>query len=631
MRLTIHAVVLLYSLLLTSPIAAQASAPAAHAVVVGISGYPNVKPGLQFSDDDAEAFSRFLRTPQGGAFNVTLLTNELATRAGIFRALNDVAARVGDRDVVYVFFAGHSVEGADGVAYLMPWDGDETLPVVNGITAAGFMRQVADLYARASRVVVFVDACNSGALMDPEGLTRRGGEDINQALTAVWARESALMNADEQRLVMGFFSAQGRQLSYEHPLLGHGLFTHYLLRGLEGDADGFSPSTPERDGIVRAYELRDFLQSNVSRHSRVLFNRVQDPVMSPIFDRDFAMSTSTPGARHRWTPPAAPVQRHRATAQPAARTAPVDGEFVLRTGETTPVGDLQTFFGVWKAGNGRNHVGGGGRSVRVRLNGDDGSLAVGESLEFTHSAGSCRIRYLRMEDPAFEVEDDELSYFSLACRRAGATRWPPAGRRQIPSWEPDFWLRVGQTTSLTDGRNFFGVTNWGVGINVWRTSIYVSLNGQAHTLWAGSRLEVPSRDGKCYLAYVRTEDPNYHVDGDEHHGFTVTCDNRADGEGRLGAHGPIARPDLVLRTGQTVPVGDGRHFFGVRHWGWGINIDETSISVALDGKEHRLYAGARLELVHSGGRCYISYLGTENPDPQRQGDERHGFAVVCQP
>ncbi|MBB4636015.1 caspase family protein [Longimicrobium terrae] len=610
---------LLSALLIGDQAGAQRATLRAHAVVIGVSGYPNVRPGLQFPDDDAEAFAGFLRTPQGGGFDVTLLTNEEATRGAIYRALNGIAPNVGDRDIVYVFFAGHSVVGSDGVAYLMPYDGDEKLPVVNGITAAGFLRQVAELYGRASRVVVFVDACNSGAVMDPEGVAARGGEDINQALTTVWTRESALMNANEQRLVMGFFSAQARQLSYEHPLLGHGLFTHYLLRGLGGEADGFSPNSPEKDGIVRAYELRDFLQSNVSRHSRVLFNQVQDPVASPIFDRDFAMSTSSPGGRHRWVVPTSPVSRNQVSAQPAARRAPVDGEFVLRTGETTPVGDLQTFFGVWHAG---------GRHLSARLNGEEGSLEPGESFEFTHSGGACRVRFLSTADPDPDVEEDELHRFSLVCRPRGATRWPPPSRRQNSSWEPDFWLRVAQTTSLTDGRTFFGVLNWGVGINVWRTSIDVSLNGERHKLWAGDRLEVPGGAGKCFISYVRTEDPDIRIEGDEHHGFTVLCDG---GEIRMAGQGPLAKPDLQLRTGQTVRIGDGQHFFGVRHWGWGINIDQTSILVALDDREHRLRAGARLQLTHSRGQCFISYMGTEDPNPERQGDERHGFAVACDP
>lgn len=607
-------------------VAAQDAAPGAHAVVVGISGYPAVQPSLQFPDDDAESFAAFLRTPRGGSFDVTLLTNQQATRDAIFRALNQVAGRVKDRDIVYVFFAGHSVVGADGVAYLMPYDGDQTLPVVSGITAAGFLRQVSDLFARASRVVVFVDACNSGALTDPDGVAHRGGEDINQALTAVWTRESALMNANEQRLVMGFFSAQGRQLSYEHPSLGHGLFTYYLLRGLDGEADGFSPSSPERDGVVRAFELRDFVQSNVSRDARTLLSRTQDPVASPIFDRDFAMATSTPGARHRWALPTAPVPRPRGPLRaPAARTAPVEGEFLLRTGETIPVGDLRTFLGVWHAYVADSPTGG---NVDLRLNGRTGELSAGESFEFTHSGGACRVRYLSTDDPDRAVRLDEVHRFSIVCRARGATRWPPPVRRQNPAWEPDVWLRVGQTMRLADGSSFLGVTGWGVGINVWRSQIFVALNGERQTLWAGERLEIRHDGGSCFISYLRTNDPDMRVEGDEHHGFAVLCDGVA-GADAAPLKTATADADLWLRTGQTVRLGNSQHFFGVRQWGWGINIDTLSISVALDGESHRLYAGSRLEVSLPSGTCYLSYMGTEDRDPEREGDERHGFALAC--
>jgi hypothetical protein len=625
MRL-VHAGVVALALALAPAAGAQPSTPAAHAVVVGISGYPAVRPGLQFADDDAEAFSRFLRTPRGGGFTVTLLTNEQATRAAIFHALHDVAGRVDVGDIVYVFFAGHSVVGADGVAYLMPYDGDETLPVASGITAAGFLAQISSLYGQASRVVVFVDACRSGALMDPQGLASRGGEDINQALTAVWTRESALMNANEQRLVMGFFSAQARQDSYEHASLGHGLFTHYLLRGLEGEADGFSPSSPERDGIVRAFELRDFLQSNVSRHARNLFTRPQDPVASPVFDRDFAMATTGAGGRHAWTLPTAPVPRVRGPLQATApRRAPVDGELLLRTGETTPVGDLRTFFGVWDADVGARPTDG---DVSVRLNGEPGGLLAGESFEFTHSRGACRIRYVGSADPDPAVREDEVHRFSLVCRPRGAARWPPPLRHANPAWEPDVWLRVGQTMRLAEGRNYFGVLGWGVGINVWRTQIAVALNGESTGLWAGDRLEVREGGRTCYISYLRTNDPDIRVEGDEHHGFGVLCDGASEAAAP-GDKAASSDADLWLRTGQTVRLGDSQHFFGVRSWGWGINIDTTSIQVALDNEGHWLRAGSRLEFTTSSGTCYVSYMGSEDPDPERQGDERHGFALAC--
>ena len=51
------------------------------------------------------------------------------------------------------------------------------------------------------------------------------------------------------------------QLALDDPQLKHGSFTHYLLRGLGGVADG------NGDGIVTVNELYSYVQRTVSEHA----------------------------------------------------------------------------------------------------------------------------------------------------------------------------------------------------------------------------------------------------------------------------------------------------------------------------------------------------------------------------
>ena len=61
-------------------------------------------------------------------------------------------------------------------------------------------------------------------------------------------------------------------MSIELPELGHGIFTYYLVRGLQGTRD------LNRDGIVSLQELYEYLEQQVTPKSRPVGGN-QHPVM----------------------------------------------------------------------------------------------------------------------------------------------------------------------------------------------------------------------------------------------------------------------------------------------------------------------------------------------------------------
>ena len=66
--------------------------------------------------------------------------------------------------------------------------------------------------------------------------------------------------------------ARPAEVSLESSDLGHGIFTYYLIRGLEGAAD------TNRDGIVSLQELYEYVEQQVTAKSRALGGN-QHPVM----------------------------------------------------------------------------------------------------------------------------------------------------------------------------------------------------------------------------------------------------------------------------------------------------------------------------------------------------------------
>jgi len=79
--------------------------------------------------------------------------------------------------------------------------------------------------------------------------------------------------------VMVLAAATGTQISSDYDKAGHGLFTHYLLAGLQGEADA------DKDGLVTMKELFPFVRTRVATTAVDELNREQTPVLLPGAER----------------------------------------------------------------------------------------------------------------------------------------------------------------------------------------------------------------------------------------------------------------------------------------------------------------------------------------------------------
>lgn len=90
-------------------------------------------------------------------------------------------------------------------------------------------------------------------------------------------------------------------------------------------------------------------------------------------------------------------------------------------------------------------------------------------------------------------------------------------------------------------------------------------------------------------------------------------------------------PDLWLPTHQSTLIGASRNAFGVQLWGDGTSTPRDRVTVALNGNQVWLRAGDRMQYPDPAQDCYVVYLRTSDPDPAKEGDERHAFALTCGP
>ena len=278
------------------------------AVVIGVSNYKNLRPEeqLRFAHRDAEDLAAFLRSPNGGGFpstQIKVLLNEEATIASVRTALGTWLPRSAEpNDVVYIFFAGHGVveQGTDG--YLLASDSDPQNLYATALPISELDRIINERL-RSRVAVVIADACHSGKI----GLASRGVEE--QILINRFLDEVGKSGAGSFRLL----ASRADERSYEDPRWGggHGVFTHFLLEGLKGTADR------DRDGVVRAGELLDYLSQVVPEQTSAL----QHPRAAGNIDTRLPLAV----ASNRATPEASPAVASQQSSAPQQPSLEVRG------------------------------------------------------------------------------------------------------------------------------------------------------------------------------------------------------------------------------------------------------------------------------------------------------------------
>ncbi|MAT53336.1 MAG: hypothetical protein CMN32_02565 [Saprospirales bacterium] len=221
------------------------------AVIVGIADYTHM-PALHYTDDDAYKYYSFLKSPEGGAVpdrQIKLLIDDMATRDAIIDALYTTYVRADENDVVVFYYSGHGLNGA-----LVPYDYDG----INNRLYHDELKQAFEA-CKARHKLLIADACYAGSLLSynsmGDALAARG--DAIQDMLRKFYRD--FENAAPGMAVI--LSSNSDDLSYEDNGIRSGVFSHFLMRGLAGEADA------NYDGLVVLSELASFVINRVSRYT----------------------------------------------------------------------------------------------------------------------------------------------------------------------------------------------------------------------------------------------------------------------------------------------------------------------------------------------------------------------------
>lgn len=227
-----------------------------YALLVGISSFkdPGI-PKLGFAHQDAEDLARMIESPRAGSVppeNVVLLTNEKATTNGIRDAIEtQLKARAKKNDTVLVFIASHGVTiptDRKEKGFVVTYDTSPQDPATTAISMDEIHKLFEDQLNNVKRLYLYIDVCHAGQV----------GQIYPKAELISKTTENALRGVEDVQL-FGMLAAQKGQVAMEGVVYGggHGAFTYFLLRALNGDADF------NHDGRVTMDELAQYVEDRV--------------------------------------------------------------------------------------------------------------------------------------------------------------------------------------------------------------------------------------------------------------------------------------------------------------------------------------------------------------------------------
>ncbi|MBR4103388.1 MAG: caspase family protein, partial [Thermoguttaceae bacterium] len=251
-------------------------------LLVGVDAYvaDGVLPTLQHASSDVRKLRDALTDEIGFApesirtFVSDGLPRERPQREAIMAAFDEILAASGPDSTVVIALSGHGFETENGDAAFCPEDVDAKFDgekvVVNKESAILIKEIAKELEADdAGFKLLIVDACRN---------------PIATARSASGARSFSRV-ADPEGVAFLQSCASG-QVSYEHPDLNGGVFTHYFTEGLKGAAD------LDGDGGFTFNDVCDYAKSQTKRFVDDELREKQTPFTTSSFT-DFWLKAPT--------------------------------------------------------------------------------------------------------------------------------------------------------------------------------------------------------------------------------------------------------------------------------------------------------------------------------------------------
>ena len=233
------------------------------AIIIGIQDYSRV-PKAEFANNDARVFYDYAIRGLGvRPENIKILLDQEANDIDILGAFKNwlpLKTRRGQTDV-YVFYSGHGLPSDDGSnLYMLPHGVDRQFLDRTAIKQSELITSLQAVSPRS--VTMFMDACYSGQI--------RTGETLLASARPIAIQSKATSFPANFNVIS---ASSPDQLASSSPDLKHGVFSYFLMKGMEGEAD------ENKDGNITMAEMQSYLKEYVGKKAMSL-NRTQVPQLN---------------------------------------------------------------------------------------------------------------------------------------------------------------------------------------------------------------------------------------------------------------------------------------------------------------------------------------------------------------
>ena len=221
------------------------------ALIIGISNYEKIPAKAIYADNDAKMFYDYAKFKLGiPNKNIKELINNQAGESDILLSIKDWISRMSKRNEsdIFIFFAGHGMTSAENnKMYIIPYDSSPRLLEDTAITKNRLLNELS--YLKPRSVTIFFDTCFSGS-------TRSNDSLLAARPVSIVPKD---INIPNNFLI---FSAAGYdEIATPLDEVKHGMFSYYLMKGMEGYAD------KNKDKKITSGELHNYVQENVLKQT----------------------------------------------------------------------------------------------------------------------------------------------------------------------------------------------------------------------------------------------------------------------------------------------------------------------------------------------------------------------------
>ncbi|MEC0244255.1 caspase family protein [Paenibacillus chitinolyticus] len=226
-----------------------------YAVIIAVENYQFGIKKVDYAKNDAQAFQQWLinnlKIPQE---NVKLWLDVDATKSALTEELRFEISRLNENDKFIFYYAGHGFFDG-GHNKITTWDThpyniQETTVSLNQILMGPLRNSI------CNKSLIFIDACASR--IEEQLTSREIIFDMNPS------EFTEFVQSNNYRAM--FLSCSRGEKSYSSPTLKHGIWTHFLIKALSGEAceaidrGRFITSTSLQNYLSRA--VPDFIKSS---------------------------------------------------------------------------------------------------------------------------------------------------------------------------------------------------------------------------------------------------------------------------------------------------------------------------------------------------------------------------------